>query len=360
MGFKKLITIIILLIPLLVFAESSLRKDVLILNPTTIPSAGLAGEVRYDTSNNDLKLYNGSSWNAVDGSVEHVYQLTNVGLAVSISTNTLVVALKQIDGSTDCSSGSPCKVGFRGATITNGDTDVVSFTGATSITLEAQDSIGASGADSLYVYLISDSTDEICLSDALLLDENLYSAVALTGGAETTSSTLYCTSVHTTRPIRYLGQIDATFSGPNWGTIAKVTAQGQKPILNEYIEGSSALTSYSGNVNQWADYDSFSLTPGVWVIDVGAMWNSNGVVSTAHVYIGISTTSGNSSTGMTQGNQFNLILKGQADGDTEFIAISPLTVNVTSTTTYYFKTRADASVTSNLRIAYKYVARKLQ
>lgn len=162
----------------------------------------------------------GAAGTAPDSSKE----LTNLGIAASISSNTLVVALKT-KAASDPSSGDPVKVGFRSDTASTGGYSQVSFTAAASITLAAADSIGhpASGSFPIWIYLIEDSTDEVCLSRAYFADDTVASASALTGGADTTSTTLWCTSAHTSRPVRRVGHIMASWSNPNWGSITKVT-----------------------------------------------------------------------------------------------------------------------------------------
>lgn len=155
--------------------------------------------------------------------------LSNVGISAAISSNTLVVSLKQGDGSTDCSSGSAaCKVGFRHATATDGSYSTVSFTAAASVTLAAADSIGviASVSYPLYVYLISDTASEVCLSLTLFNDHSVKSASALTGGADTTAGTLWCTGAHTSKPVRLIGTVTSTWSNPNWGSITNVDQHG--------------------------------------------------------------------------------------------------------------------------------------
>lgn len=148
----------------------------------------------------------------------------NLGISCSISSNTLVCAVKQADGTTDTSAAAPAVVGFRSATATNGGYILTSFTAANSITLSATDSIGeiATGAFPLHIYLISDSTSEICLSRSHFSDDTLQSASALTGGADTDRSILWCTSAHTSRPVRKIGDVFVTWSNPNWGSLVSV------------------------------------------------------------------------------------------------------------------------------------------
>lgn len=153
-------------------------------------------------------------------------ELYNVGFKVSISTNALLVELKQADNATDCSTGiAACNVAFRNTTQTNGGYTEVSFTAAKNITLSTTDSIGtiASVAFPLWVYLVSDSTTEVCLSRSHFSDGTLASASALTAGADTSATTLWCTSAHTSKPIRKIGKIVAVWSGPNWGSITEAS-----------------------------------------------------------------------------------------------------------------------------------------
>jgi hypothetical protein len=151
------------------------------------------------------------------------YTHFNCGLSASISANTVVIDLKQSDGSTAPSASAPCIVGFRSATATSGALQSVSFTAANQVTVGASASLGhtsMTGAN-IYVYLIQDGTNEICVSNSpFLADDRVHSAVATpsTGGG-----VLYCTSVHTSRPTHLLGVVKATYSAPNWSAITSVS-----------------------------------------------------------------------------------------------------------------------------------------
>lgn len=181
------------------------------------------------------------------------YALVNVGISASISANTLIVALTQSDGSTNCSVGNPCTASFRSATATTASFTSVSFTAANSITLGTTDSIGsmASTAQDVYVYLVSDTTSEICLSGTIFDEGFVQSATALTAGAEVTRTTLYCTSAHTSKPIRLIGKVRATWSNPNWGTLANATIvpfnRVKTPTIQTFTSGTTqTYTTPSG------------------------------------------------------------------------------------------------------------------
>jgi len=179
-----------------------------------------------------------STFNSASSAQTFHNETYNLGIKAAIASNTLVVSLVQADGSTNPSTGAAAvKVGFRSTTATTGGYSEVSFTAAASITLAAADSIGAVAAvqAGLYVYLISDSTNEICLSFGQIDDSVVQSASALTGGADTDGTKLWCTGAHTSRPTRLIGRVVATWSNPNWGSITNVNITDNIPIITSWI-----------------------------------------------------------------------------------------------------------------------------
>lgn len=192
-------------------------------NAASVTAAGTSGQVLTSNGASADPTYQDVS--ALAGVPTQPYESDNLGASAAISSNTLVVSLKQSDGSSDpAASPSNVKVSFRGTTVTNGNYSSASFTAANSITLAATDSIGASSgvATPLNVYLVSDTTSEICLSMSFFSDSTLNSASALTGGADTDYSKMWCTNAHTSKPTRFIGRVTATWSNPNWGTLAAV------------------------------------------------------------------------------------------------------------------------------------------
>lgn len=176
------------------------------------------------------------------------YQLSNISFSTAITTNTLVISLKQNDGTSDCSVGSPCTASFRNGTAATGGYSTVSFTAANTVTLAATDSIGALAlsGQTVYVYLVSDTSSEICASMKLFDEGTLQSASALTGGADTTLTTLWCTSAHTSKPIRLIGKVTASWSNPNWGSITETASVPFKnPLLTKIA--TEAWTDSEGN-----------------------------------------------------------------------------------------------------------------
>lgn len=197
------------------------------------------------------------------------YQISNVGVKSSISANTLVLELKQADASTDCTAGSPCSIGFRSATVTTGGYQTKVFTAASSLTLAANDSIGvlAAAGQTVFVYAIADTTSELCASGKLFDEGSVVTASALTGGADTGLTTMWCTNAHTSMPIRLLGKITLTWSNPNWASITE----------NSPVPFRSPLIQVLGT-ESWTD-DQANATTSVNLVRVGNRIFVEGIVS---------------------------------------------------------------------------------
>jgi hypothetical protein len=185
-----------------------------------LSTSGVASNLSGTTAG-QVPMANGTTFVAT--TLTQPYTHFNCGLGASISGNTVVIDLKQSDGSTAPSASAPCIVGFRSGTATSGAVQSVSFTAANQVTVGASASLGhttMTGAN-VYVYLIQDTTSEICVSNSpFLADDRLHSATATpsTGGG-----VLYCTNSHTNRPTHLLGVVKATYSGPNWSLITNVS-----------------------------------------------------------------------------------------------------------------------------------------
>ncbi len=129
----------------------------------------------------------------------------------------------------------------------------------------------------------------------------------------------------------------------------------------ELIEATSAFVAYPITVDQWGDLTSIELSPGEW--DITGHWNTNnnGVMGAAtNLEVGISSTAGNSTTGLVQGdNRSGTFLSSTASTVQFATSIPRYNVTVTTTTTYYLKALKPSS-TTNLEIAYKISARRVK
>ncbi len=106
----------------------------------------------------------------------------------------------------------------------------------------------------------------------------------------------------------------------------------------------SVVTSFTNfpTSGQYGDATSVSLTPGVW--DISATIHQTGGAGVSSILFGISTTSGNSGSGLVFGDNL-LAIPLPASGDSA-IAIPQFRALVTSTTTYYAKVRSVYTTTA--------------
>jgi len=112
--------------------------------------------------------------------------------------------------------------------------------------------------------------------------------------------------------------------------------------VGEYVSsiiGSGSSVTMSGS-GQWGDITNISLTAGDW--DVAGLieytYGSSSGVSVINV--GISSTSGNSSSGLTSGSTYRASTAGPTSAADSSIDISAVRISVASTTTYYLKYNA--------------------
>jgi len=172
--------------------------------------------------------------------------LTNTAVKAEISSNQLVLTLIGKSGGAP-SAANILNIGFRQSTATLGSFSTASLKTAKTVTLGTTDSLGfTSGvANTLYAYVINDSTNELCVSAAVFDESSLASATALSGGADTSGSTLYCASTHTSKPVRLIGSVVATWSNPNWGSITKVSPPYVTSLLKAASQNEIRLDTYS-------------------------------------------------------------------------------------------------------------------
>lgn len=144
-------------------------------------------------------------------SVDLPNELTNLGLAASVGSNALTVALKQKDG-TDASVGSPVKIAFRDVTATNGQYVQRTVTSALSVVVSSGSTLGhVSNSDQyVHVYAIDNSgTVELAVAGSRIFDEGSLQSSTAEGGAGAADDglTLYSTTARTSKAIRYLGRV---------------------------------------------------------------------------------------------------------------------------------------------------------
>lgn len=217
---------------------------------------------------------------------------SNLGLAASVSSNALTIALKQKDGSTDPSSASPVGVGFRNATATVGGYSVVSQQAALSITVPSGATLGQLSVFTQYVwvYLINDAgIMDIGLSGGTIFkDTQLVTPTKITSGA-TSYNTLYSANTHTSAcSIRLVGKYTVAeitagawatapsevdlFPQPNYGTIVFNGTQTSQALTANTTN--LALTTFVDTAGGWGGSTYTALFPGHYGVTGGSSQSS--------------------------------------------------------------------------------------
>lgn len=155
------------------------------------------------------------SWQAVPSAPDSSKEISNVGLAATVSANALTIALKQSDGSTNPSSGSAaCKIGFRSATAATGGYTQRTATAALSTVISSGSTAGhvSAVAEYLYVYAIDNAGVIELAWSSLLFDEGSLVTTTAEGGAGTATSRviMYSTAARSNVAFRLLGRLKST------------------------------------------------------------------------------------------------------------------------------------------------------
>lgn len=169
-----------------------------------------------DASTSKVWTSNGLSadpgWQNAASSPQQSYEISNVGISASVSASALTIALKQSDGSTNCSSGaSACNIGFRNATAATGSFSQVQVTGALSTVISSGSTAGQTSAvaSTLYVYAINNAgTAELSWSSSYYDCGSVVTTTAEGGaGAADSGVTMYSTTARTGVACRLLSRM---------------------------------------------------------------------------------------------------------------------------------------------------------
>lgn len=157
--------------------------------------------------------FSGGTLAASSASTDTADELTNVGLAASVSSNAMTIALKQKDGSTNPAAGSGAvKIAFRNTTATTGGYTQRSVTGALSVVISSGSTLGSnSGKDNwVYVYAIDNAgTVELAVSGSKMFDSGSLVSTTAEGGAGAADDkfTIYSTTARASVPCRLIGRV---------------------------------------------------------------------------------------------------------------------------------------------------------
>jgi hypothetical protein len=146
--------------------------------------------------------------------------LENIGLAVTMAANAVTVALKGADGN-DPSSSNKVGIGFRNATLTNGQASKVEVTAATSVAISSGSTGGTVSGEASRIWIAAinnGGTVELAwfnarsgTSIAPINEGGLISTTAEGGaGGADSAQTWYSTTARSNVPVTVLGYFDST------------------------------------------------------------------------------------------------------------------------------------------------------
>lgn len=134
--------------------------------------------------------------------------------------------------------------------------------------------------------------------------------------------------------------------------------------IGEVIESVVSTGTSTGASGAFFDATSVSLTAGHWVISAELDWSRNSATFTSfHTTIGVSTTSGNSSSGLTLGStrsddDYGTALTTQWSNHGQHL--SDIDVKLSSTTTYYLKGQVEVYTTGTPQYRCRLTARRVR
>lgn len=192
-----------------------------------------------DSSTTKVLMSGGSSadpaWMATNG----IYTLWNLGLALSVGSSALTIALKQADGSTNPAASGPVLIGTRSSTLTSALYNIRSVTGALSVVVPSTATLGMKDAKAgyIYVYAIDNAgTIELAVSSSLFDESGLVSTTTISGSA-TSATVMYSTTGRSNVACRLIGRLisNQTTAG-TWAAVPTTAAVGQYGALRDVGE----------------------------------------------------------------------------------------------------------------------------
>lgn len=154
-------------------------------------------------------------------------QLSNVGLQAAVAANALTISLKQADGSSNPSVGSPVAIAMRSPTAGTGSSTLRLVTSGLTITVPTGATLGQVSAQNQYIFvyaLDNSGTIELAVSGSRSFDEGSLQNTTAIGGGSTAQGILYSTVARTAVPVRYIGRLQSnqTVAGTYAAAISEV------------------------------------------------------------------------------------------------------------------------------------------
>jgi hypothetical protein len=230
------------------------------------------------------------TWAAAPSAPSSPMELSNVGISNSVGASALTIALKQSDGSSDCSSGtSACKIGFRSSTVTSGAYNQRSVTAALSLTIPSGATMGHTSAvdQDLFLYALDNAgTVELAVASQWLDDSKVYSTTALSAASDN-YYVLYSTTARTSVPIRLIGKaISNQATAGTWASTLSIVSPGSISKQPAFVCSSSVGSAVALGAGAETDVPNLSVTVmttgrPVWMGLLPASTSSNAYIGAA-------------------------------------------------------------------------------
>lgn len=204
-------------------------------------------------TNYSANTTSGANWNTS-------VKINNLGLAATVGSNALTVALKQFDG-TDPTTGSPVIIGFRNSTAATGQFSEISASAALSLVVSSGSTLATSSgiAANLYVYAINNAgTIELSISSSPSWDEGtLQNTIAEGGAGAADTGALYSTTARSNVAIRLIGRIGITeATAGTWATAPSEISVAPffRPYISEiYLDAANGYGSTNTKIRKWTN-----------------------------------------------------------------------------------------------------------
>lgn len=322
------------------------------------PAPGAAG---------NAYVSNGTQW--VSAARKQSSEMYNVSYALSFSAGAMTIALKQSDGSTNCSTTSPCIIGFVNSRSAGGMT-YISVTGALSMTVASTKKLGSANgvAQYYFVYAINNAgTVELAIAGSRIVrDKEFVTTTAVSSG--TGGTTLYSTTARSniaSRQVGWFNNYEGTAGTWTGGSLDSVTTGSDTEpsgyVTEAQYNSAGGNASWTTTAGQYGDIVAFTtILPGAYLVSATCGYRSNGATTTTAIYCGIGTVTGNDATGLTTGQTQAIGVKNTTSGTIDMLVVPPYYMSVPTATFFYLKGRADTSNTNLQTVGGTLVFRRIQ
>lgn len=230
-------------------APTTTKGDIIVSNGSDNIRLAVGSDSQVLTA--DSAQASGVKWATPSSAPTQPYELSGLGLACSVAASALTVALKQSDGSTDPSAGSPVKIGFRSSTATSGAYNTRQVTGALSVVVSSGSTLGTTSGNNhyLYVYALDNAgTVELAISGTLYDDGSIQSTSAEggAGGADTLAA-IYSTTARSNVPVRCVARLKSNqATAGTWASAPTEVSLAPFSIADYLVPTAQTFTSGSG------------------------------------------------------------------------------------------------------------------